>query len=75
MTCLERKRLFERWCDASKRYQDAVFSATGRTGAEFDSAQRHVVEEKASCDRAEAALNEHENNHGCAGQSKFRDSA
>jgi hypothetical protein len=75
MFCPDRQRLFEKWCDASRRYQDAVLAARGRTGVDFDQARLEAEREKAACAVAESALHEHEQQHGCSGSSQLKHSA
>ena len=65
MACTAWHELLSAWIVASRRYATAVIASRGASGSDFQSAVRHAEEAKVECVRAEQALREHEQIHGC----------
>jgi len=63
--CPTWKRLFEECLAASRRFDEAVTSASGLTEAEFTTAREHAQRAKEEFLTAERELNDHERRHGC----------
>lgn len=67
MGCSEWNRLIDRYSMAVKLFNQAVASAGGLEGADFERARQNAERRKVAKRAIESQMEEHERRHGCVG--------
>lgn len=68
MGCSEWTRLIDRYSAALKVLNQAVTSAAGLQGTDFERARQDAERKKLAARAIESQLEEHERKHGCTGR-------
>ncbi|HLH38961.1 MAG TPA: hypothetical protein VKX39_07420 [Bryobacteraceae bacterium] len=68
MACIEWMRLVERYSAALKLFDQAVTSAGGLEGEDFERARQNAERRKMAARAIEGQMEEHEHQHGCTGR-------
>jgi hypothetical protein len=68
MGCTEWTRLIDRYSAALKLFNQAVSSAGGLEGIEFERARQNAERRKLATQAIESQMEEHARKHGCMGQ-------